>query len=58
MSQPSMNNTRMTNCDSFIWIARTHLIQMQTTRVRVCLLKNDLDLSLTLMCDLDLINGL
>ena len=33
---------------------RTHLIQMQTTRVRVSLLKNDLNLMLTLMCDLDL----
>ena len=33
---------------------KTHLIQMQTTRVRVSLPKNDLDLTLTLTCDLDL----
>ena len=36
------------------------LIQMQTTRVRASLLRNDRDLTLTLalMCDLDLINEL
>ena len=33
-------------------------IQMQTTHVRVSLLKNDIDIDLTLMCYLDLINDL
>ena len=53
-----------------ISVTRTHLIQMQTTRVRVSLYKNDLNLmltliwpwpwcvTLTLICDLDLFNGL